>query len=99
MENQLSASSVVTVSGSQVSSQFMDEETVILDVQEGAYYVLNPVGARIWELIATPKRVEEVIDTLMDEYEVEKDQCTREVMELLQDLAGQGLVEIQNEAD
>jgi hypothetical protein len=33
------------------------------------HYGLEEVGARIWELIAEPRTVGEICDTLLDEYE------------------------------
>jgi len=82
-----------------VSSDFLEDEIVVLDVHEGAYYLLNPVGARIWSMIQTPKTVAELIDTLLEEYEVTPERCASEVMDLLRDLAGRKLIEVTHETD
>lgn len=93
----VSENSVVVVTDRQVSSEFVDEEMVILDVHDGAYYHLNPLGARIWGMIQTPTPVRKVVADLLEEYEVTADRCTREVIELLQDLVDRKLVEVQVE--
>ncbi len=98
MDNKISRNSVVVVAQRQVSSELLDDEVVVLDVQEGAYFVLNPVGARIWSLIQEPKTVGALIDALLEEYDVEEDRCAREVTDLLQDLARRKLIDIRDEA-
>ncbi len=90
----MSRNAVVVVGKKQVSSELLDDEIVVLNVQEGAYFILNPVGARIWSLIQTPKTVAELIGVLIEEYKVEEDRCAREVIDLLQDLADRKLVEV-----
>jgi Coenzyme PQQ synthesis protein D (PqqD) len=99
MNNSLSKRSIVVVTDSQVSSEFMDDEMVILDVYQGVYYVLNALGTRIWSLIQTPRPAGELIDILLEEYDVDADRCTREVFELLQELATRRLIEVRSETD
>lgn len=98
-DNGISRESVVVVTERQVSSNLLDDEIVTLDVQEGAYYLLNPVSARIWSMIQTPKVVDEIIDTLLEEYEVTPERCSSEVLDLLRDLAARKLIEVRDAAD
>lgn len=86
--------SFVSVSHDQVSSDFLDGETVILNLKDGVYYGLNAVGSRIWQLIQEKKSVGEIIETLLDEYDVDPEQCEREVLALLESLSSKGLVNI-----
>jgi hypothetical protein len=58
-------------------------ETALLDPATGIYYGLNQVGARIWELLATPRLVSEVAAILCQEFEVEQEECEQDVMALL----------------
>jgi hypothetical protein len=76
----------------------VDGEAVILHLEDGLYYGLNPVGARIWELVQAPVSVGEVQGALLDEYDVEPEVCRAELVALLAELAARGLVEIQDEA-
>jgi len=69
-------------------------EAAILNMKNGVYYGLNPVGARIWNLIQQPKTVSDVLHTLLEEYEVDSDRCERDLVELLQKLAAQDLIEV-----
>jgi hypothetical protein len=71
-------------------------ELVILNVPRGEYFGLNLVGARIWELIEEPRRVADVRDQLLLEYEaVDAERCTEDVLALLHDMHAAGLIEIE----
>lgn len=98
MNKKISEDSVVVVTGNQVSSDLLDGEIIVLDIHEGAYYVLNPVAARIWTLIQTPKQVADLVEVLIQEYEVASDRCTREVIHWLRDFASRKLVKVENGA-
>lgn len=74
----------------------LDNEAVLLDQKRGTYYGLNEVGARIWELLERPRRVEEIRDVLVGEYEVEVDRCNGDLMALLQNLLNRGLIEVRD---
>ena len=93
----MSQNTRVVVAKNQVSSEFPDNEIVVMDVNEGAYYVLNEVGARVWTMIQTPKQVGELVAALTEEYDVPADLCAQEVLELLADLASRKLIEVQDE--
>jgi len=72
----------------------LDDEVVMMSVEKGSYYGLDPVGARIWELLESPKQVSEVVADLLEAYEVEKDVCERETIAFVQSLLGEDLAEI-----
>ena len=97
MKKQVSVDSTVVASDGQVSSDF-GEEVAILDFKAGVYYGLDDVGARVWQLVQEPKKVREIRNALLEEYEVEPDRCERDLIALLRSLAGDQLIEIKNEA-
>ena len=70
------------------------EEVVILDLKSGVYHGLEEVGARAWELISEPRPVREVRDRLLDEYDVEPQQCESDLLRLIEELKSHGLVEV-----
>jgi hypothetical protein len=87
--------SIVSVLPDQVSSQLGDE-AVILNVKTGTYFGLNEVGTRIWSLIQEPVPVEKVIQTLLDEYEVDPKQCEEDILNLIDDLSNAALIEVKD---
>ncbi len=72
-------------------------ETVILDLTTGVYHGLNKIGNSIWKLLEVPRTFDAIRTSLMVEYDVSYEQCTEEVVEYLQGLAGEGLVVVDHE--
>jgi hypothetical protein len=94
----ISTSSVVVAAKDQVSSD-LGEEVAILSLKNGVYYGLDAVGARIWDLIREPRAVSEILDVLLDEYEVEPERCERDLLALLEELVAEKLVEARDGTD
>jgi hypothetical protein len=98
MKSRVTTDSIVVVSKDQVSSDLAGE-IAILNLKAGAYYGLDHVGARIWNLIQEPMRVSDVRDIILREYVVEPERCERDLIELLEKLVAEGLIEDKDEAD
>jgi hypothetical protein len=94
----ISTSSIVVAAKDQVSSD-LGEEVAILNLKNGVYYGLDAVGARIWSLIQEPRTVNEILDVLLDEYEVEPERCERDLLTLLEELVAENLVEARDGPD
>ena len=67
----------------QVIDGTIDDNLVMMHLEKGKYFGLNPVGKRIWELIETSKDSTGIIQCLMTEFDVTEEQCTREVAAFL----------------
>ena len=87
-------SSIVCAVKHQVSCD-LGGEAVILNLQNGVYYGLSEVGARIWSLIEEPCSLEEVLRSLLKEYDIDSETCEGQTRALLGDLAANGLIEIR----
>lgn len=72
-------------------------EAAILNLKTGVYYGLDPVGARIWNLIQEPKGFDEIRGILLKEFDVQPDRCERDLLALLEKLAAEGLIEVKHE--
>jgi hypothetical protein len=79
----------------EILSSDMDGETVMMSVENSEYYSLSPVGTKIWELMEHDISFKELIDKLMDEYNVERDVCETDTKEFLEELAKKGLLNIK----
>ncbi len=75
----------------EVIVRVIEGETVLLDLNSGIYYSLDDVGGRIWELIDGEKSLSLIVGTVADEYDVAPAQALEDAVELLADLAGEGL--------
>ena len=94
MEEKITDNSTVVATKDQVSAD-LSGEAAILNFKSGMYYGLNTVGARIWNLLQEPKTVNEIKDTLLQEFEVEPDQCETDLITLLKELLSHGLIEVK----
>jgi len=64
----------------------IDGEVVMLSIENGEYYGMDKVGSRIWNLLEEPMSFSALVEKLMEEYEVEKEQCKEEALIYLDDL-------------
>ena len=93
MTVELGIESRVVASKDQVSSD-LGSEAAILNLKNSVYYGLDPIGARVWQLVQEPTTLGHIRDVLRTEYDVEAAQLEADIRDLLQELAAQGLVEI-----
>jgi hypothetical protein len=91
----ITATSIVVASKDQVASDLAGE-TILLSLQTAKYYGLDQVGARVWELMREPISVAQICEAIGTEYDVEPDQCERDIIALLHQLDEQELIEIEN---
>lgn len=87
----LTLQDVLVVSDDQVAAD-LGGEVVILGMTEGAYFSVSAVAERIWALLQTPRVLADVVGSLVEEYDVARDECAREVLAFAEELRARGLV-------
>ncbi|MFZ0412975.1 MAG: PqqD family peptide modification chaperone [Candidatus Acidiferrales bacterium] len=97
MDASLSLHSIVVAAREQVSCPLGDEAS-ILNLKNTVYYGLDPVGARVWTLLQQPCSVEQLRDTLLEDYEVESARCENDLLSLLEKMRDEGLIEVRGDA-
>lgn len=95
MSGPLSVCSIVGATRDHVSCSLGDE-AAILNLKNSVYYGLNPIGARVWNLVQHERTVAEIRDVLLDEYDVEAKRCEQDLLDLLEKLREQGLIEVRD---
>jgi hypothetical protein len=70
----------------------LHDEMVMMDLEQGKYFSLNPVATRIWDLLAEPATIGVLCGLLKEEYEVGEEQCVEEVSALLNEMVRLGLI-------
>jgi hypothetical protein len=85
----------ITVSKDAISCDLM-QEVAVLDVNSGVYYGLDGAGCATWNFIQQPRTVSEIIDHLLNRYDVQRDVCEAETLAFLNALAGHGLVIVRH---
>ena len=73
----------------------LEDELVMMSVDLGRYFGLNPTAGRVWELLEEPRTLDDLCNALQEEYEVAPEICRRELTELLEDLKQQGLITLE----
>ena len=76
-----------------VITKVVGHEMVLLDYERGIYYGLNDVGARTLSLIAEGFSMADVVDRLLEEFEVSRSALQSDLERLLSELQSKGLLE------
>lgn len=77
----------------------LDGEIVALHVENGTCYGFNSTATCIWRLLERPRRLGELREALLEEFDVDAGTCDRELRALLDDLAADGLIELPAEPE
>jgi hypothetical protein len=72
----------------------VDGEAVLMSVENGRYYGLDPIGTEIWRRMEHPTRVAALIDGLRGNYDGDPDTIETEVLIFLNRMMEQELIEI-----
>ena len=83
----------VTIS-TEVISQEVSGETVLLDLQSENYFGLDEVGTRIWQLIQESGDLQSIYNTMLEEYDVSEEQLEEDLEKLLEEVSKIGLVKL-----
>lgn len=70
----------------------LDGEAVILQLEAGMYFGLDPVGTRLWQLIELHGQLRPVLAAAVEEFDVPADVLERDLLELVSSLAEKKLV-------
>jgi hypothetical protein len=73
----------------------LDQETVLMSINAGAYYGLEGPARTIWEKLETPLTFAQLVDCLVDEYRVSPETCAADVQKFLADMEREGLLHVE----
>ncbi|MBQ1689180.1 MAG: PqqD family protein [Lachnospiraceae bacterium] len=68
-------------------------EKVMVDFQQGLYFMLKGTGNAIWDLIEDGIAVKTIIEKLTEEYDVSEEECTAATISFLEKLEKFGFIE------
>ena len=75
----------------------IDDETVMMDAASGFYFGLNSVASVVWELLKEDRTLDQLVEKLMLEYAVSREQCIEETTQLLQQMLAHKVIEFQED--
>ena len=67
-------------------------EKVMVDFDNGKYFLIKGVGNDIWEMIQNEITPNEIIEKLLSEYDVGREECEKSVMEFLEKMEGYNFI-------
>lgn len=67
-------------------------EKVMVDFEQGKYFMIKGVGNDIWDMLTDGITVEQIIKNLLAEYEVSEEVCEQEVLKFLNSLEEIGII-------
>ena len=79
-----------------ISGKLHDEQ-VMLDIEKGKYFSLNPVATRIWEILEQAMDIHQLCTLLKKEYDIDAKPCQEETQDYLDEMVKLGLVQILDE--
>jgi hypothetical protein len=90
MEDPITTEDIVIAPG--VRETASEDGAVLLDIEQGICFSLNPVGLKIWELLKTHHSVDEIADDLAQDFPVSRSQLHSDVVEFIQSLEAKRLI-------
>ncbi|MBI2425363.1 MAG: lasso peptide biosynthesis PqqD family chaperone [Candidatus Hydrogenedentes bacterium] len=81
--------------GQDLITSEVDGETVMMSVSAGSYFGLDPLGSRIWDLLESPKSIQELTTALQAEYDVDEPTCTKDLSAFFHRMLEHGVVGIR----
>lgn len=69
------------------------DEIVALDAEKGICFGFNDVAANVWRTLDQQRSFDELRDQLLHQYDVDVEQCSDELRELLDGMIEKGLIE------
>ena len=77
----------------QVVTRQVGDETVLLNLESGTYFGLDPVGSRFLELLEADGALAAVIARMLEEFEVTEAQLEADLLRLADEMRASGLLE------
>ncbi len=75
-----------------VAWRLVQEDGLLVDPRNGRIYPLNPVAARIWTLLGAARRVSEIVEILINEFDAPPENIREDALGFVNKLVEAGLV-------
>ena len=73
----------------------LDQETVLMSIDAGAYYGLDGAAQSIWNILEVPVTFSDLVDRLVEEYRVSPETCTADLERFLVKMEREGLLRVE----
>jgi hypothetical protein len=69
-----------------------DDGGLVVQPTKSEVQVLNPVGSKVFSLLDGEHTIPQIVEAVMDEFEVPRDEAQKDVSEFLQELRHHGML-------
>lgn len=76
-----------------ISAREIEDETIILDLRDSRYLRVAGVGARLFALLTEERTVDELVETIVEEYDVDRPVARADAERFVDQLRCVGLLE------
>ena len=73
----------------------LDGEAVLLSLESGKYYGLDPVGSRIWQFVQRTPLLRSVWQSMQDEFDAPADTLHNDLLAFIDELSVEALITLQ----
>jgi hypothetical protein len=80
----------------EIVTSSLDGEVVMMSIEKGKYYSLNPVSSHIWSLLEEEKSIDFILANLLEVYDIDTDTCMKETSKFIGDMIEENLIQIVN---
>lgn len=84
----------ITIDKQRITWRKLRDELVLMHLDTGAYYSLNETGVLIWQGLTEGRDPLDIVADLTDMYDVDEAVARQDVENLINELADQGLIEL-----
>lgn len=74
--------------------QELGDEVIVANLDSGVYFSMNEVAARIWGLLHEASSIDEVVASMLDEYETDENALHADISRLIGELLEYGLIRL-----
>lgn len=85
---------MLTLRADLVEWRLVDDEVIALDLRTSRYLGLNPTAALLWETIAAGTTETDLVDRVIEAFDVGRDQATADVRAFVGDLTSRDLLRV-----
>lgn len=80
------------VRSSDIIASEVDGELVLISIQDGKYFGLDPVGSEIWRLLEEPHSTTALIETLKGQFDGDAAEIEADALTFIEELASHALL-------
>lgn len=85
------------VTSEEIAGKVIDGEAIVMHLGTGAYYSMNAVASRVWELSEAGHTLSDVSRAVAHDFGVDGDLAQRDVLKLARELVEEGLLKPTSE--